>query len=42
VITSADFIADMNAELQAKLQLESHQIMLMQATTNYKLIKGEF
>jgi outer membrane protein TolC len=40
VITSADYISDMNAELQAKLQLENHQIMLMQSITNYLLIKG--
>lgn len=41
VITSADFITDMNAEIQAKLQLENHQILLMQSTTNYLLLKGE-
>ncbi len=41
VITSADYITDMNAEIQAKLQLENHQIHLMQSITNYLLIKGE-
>ncbi len=41
VITSADYITDMNAEIQAKLQLESHQILLKQSTVNYLLIKGE-
>jgi outer membrane protein TolC len=41
VITPTDFLAAMNAETEARLQLENHEIMLLQSIYNYLLIKGE-
>jgi len=40
-ITSADYIRDLNAALQAKANLETHKVQLVQTTVNYKTIKGE-
>jgi outer membrane protein TolC len=40
MITSADFIRDLNAALQAKANLETHKIQLDQTMINYKTIKG--
>ena len=40
-ITSADYIRDLNAALQAKANLETHRVQLLQASVNYKTIKGE-
>lgn len=41
VITSTDFVSDLNAEMQAKLQLETHMILLHQSIFNYLTLKGE-
>jgi outer membrane protein TolC len=41
VITSTDFLAELNAETQAKLQLETHIILLNQSVFNYLTLKGE-
>jgi outer membrane protein TolC len=41
VITSTDFVSDLNAEMQAKLQLETHIILLHQSIFNYLTLKGE-
>lgn len=40
-ITSADYIRDLNAALQAKANLETRKVQLIQATVNYQTIKGE-
>ena len=40
VITSADYIRDLNAALQAKVNLETHKIQLLQTAVNYQTIKG--
>ena len=40
MITSADFIRDLNAALQAKANLETHKLQLDQTMINYKTIKG--
>jgi outer membrane protein TolC len=41
VITSTDFLTELNAETQAKLQLETHIILLQQSVFNYLTLKGE-
>jgi outer membrane protein TolC len=41
VITSTDFLTELNAETQAKLQLETHLILLQQSVFNYLTLKGE-
>ncbi len=41
VITSTDFLTELNAETQAKLQLETHKILLQQSVFNYLTLKGE-
>ncbi|RPH68487.1 TolC family protein [bacterium] len=41
VITSADYLDDMNAELLATLQLESHKILRKQAEYNYLMLQGK-
>ncbi len=41
VITSTDFLAELNAETHAKLQLETHIILLNQSVFNYLTLKGE-
>ncbi len=40
-ITSADYIRDLNAALQAKANLETRKVQLIQASVNYSTIKGE-
>lgn len=40
VITSADYITELNAETQAKIRLETHKIQLVQARINYLTKKG--
>ena len=40
VITSADYIRDLNAALQAKANLETHKVQLIQTAINYQTIKG--
>jgi len=40
VITSADYIRDLNAALQAKANLETHKVQLVQSSVNYQTIKG--
>ena len=40
-ITSADYIRDLNALLQAKANLETRKVQLVQASVNYQTIKGE-
>jgi len=42
VITSSDYLADLNAEKVAKINLETHRIQLVQAKANYLLAKGNF
>jgi outer membrane protein TolC len=41
VITSADYIRDLNAALQAKVNLETHKVQMVQASVNYQTIRGE-
>ena len=40
-ITSADYIRDLNAALQAKANLETRKVQLIQTLVNYQTIKGE-
>ncbi len=40
VITSADYITELNAEIQARLKLETDKIQLVQARINYLTKKG--
>ena len=40
-ITSADYIRDLNAALQAKANLETRKVQYVQAAVNYETIKGE-
>jgi outer membrane protein TolC len=40
-ITATNFLTDSNAEIQAKLLLENHEILLLQSIYNYLIIKGE-
>lgn len=40
MITSNDFITELNAENQAQLNLKLHEIQLLQATINYNLYTG--
>ena len=39
-ITSADYIVDLNAETQAKINQQSHKIALLQAIANYNTLTG--
>ena len=41
VITSTEFITELNAETQAKIEYETHKIKLAQSIVNYLHIKGE-
>ena len=41
VITTSDYISDMNAATRAKLDLEVHRIQLIKAKIDYKSSKGE-
>jgi hypothetical protein len=40
VITPNDFLAEVNAEDQARRQLITHQLQLLQAQINYQIISG--
>jgi len=40
-ITSADYIRDLNAALQARANLETRKVQLIQSSVNYQTIKGE-
>ena len=40
-ITSADYIRDLNAALQAKANLETRKVQLIQTFVNYQTIKGD-
>lgn len=40
VITSTEYITELNAETQAKINLEVHKIQLLQAKVNYMTIRG--
>jgi hypothetical protein len=39
-VTATDYINDLNGEAQAKIQLKSHMIQLVQEKVNYLTIKG--
>jgi outer membrane protein TolC len=41
VITSADYITDLNAETISRIRLETHKIQLVQSKINYMTTKGE-
>jgi outer membrane protein TolC len=41
VMTSADYIRDLNSALQAKANLETHKVQLAQTSVNYLTIKGK-
>jgi len=41
VITSTDYITELNAETQAKISYETHKIQMIQSKVNYLYIKGE-
>jgi outer membrane protein TolC len=40
-ITSADYLRDLNSSLQAKANLETHKIQLIQSEINMKTIQGK-
>jgi outer membrane protein TolC len=40
-LTATEYLVEANAELQARLQLESHRILMVQSIINYQLIKGD-
>lgn len=40
-MTSADYLRDLNSSLQAKANLETRKIQLIQSSVNYQTIKGE-
>jgi len=42
LISSTDFINDLNAEMQAKLNLEMHKVQLMQEQSNLQSIYGVY
>lgn len=42
VITSSDYLTELNAETQAKLNLETHKIQLIKAKVNYLTTIGKF
>jgi outer membrane protein TolC len=42
VITSADYITDLNAETISRIRLETHKIQLVQSRINYMTTTGEF
>jgi outer membrane protein TolC len=41
IITSTDFLTELNAEMQARIQMETHIILLQQSLFNYLTLKGE-
>ncbi len=40
-ITATEYLTESNAELAARIQLESHRIFRLQSILNYQLIKGD-
>jgi outer membrane protein TolC len=40
VITSTDYITELNSETQARINLETHKMQLIQAKANYLLATG--
>jgi len=40
VITSADYVTDLNAEIQARINLESRKVQYLQAIANYNTLTG--
>jgi len=42
VITPTDYLSDVNAELQARLNQKTHQVKLSQAKINYLITLGKF
>jgi len=41
VITSTDYLTELNAEIQSKINLETHKIQSVQAKINYLTLKGD-
>ena len=41
IITATQYLTEANAEIQAKIELETHKILLIQSVINYQLIKGD-
>ncbi len=41
VITSSEYLTELNAEIQARLQLEIHRVYLAQSMYNYLIFKGD-
>jgi outer membrane protein len=42
IVTSTDYLTDMDAEVLALLQYENHKLLKLQATYNYLLLQGKF
>jgi len=42
IITSSDYVTDMNAEILARLQWQNHRILKMQSYYNYLIFQGKF
>ena len=40
-LTATEYLTEANAELQARQQLETHRILLVQSVVNYQLINGD-
>ena len=40
IITSSDYLTDLNAEILAKLVYENHRLLKLQAAYNYRLLQG--
>jgi outer membrane protein TolC len=41
VITSTEYLTELNAEVQARIQLEIHRVYLVQSMYNYLILKGD-
>jgi hypothetical protein len=41
IITSTDYLTDLNAEILARLQYENHKLLKVQAFYNYMLLQGK-
>lgn len=41
VITATDYLADLNAEITARLRYENHRILKMQSLHNYQMLQGK-
>jgi hypothetical protein len=41
IVTSTDYLADLNSETVALINYETHKIQLVQATVNYNNILGK-